>query len=224
MLAEAITIRIGLLSLLLAAPSVPWAASLTLQVVSADGPVADAVISLNAAESALSEPHSDRISVDQVGSEFVPRVTVVRVGTAVDFPNSDLTRHQVYSFSPAKRFSLPLYSGTPPAPVLFDQAGVVSLGCNIHDWMQGFIVVVNTPYFGKTDAEGRASLSAPAGSYRVQLWHERLLGDPSQTMELVDGPSDEIRLEIELSAPPPPRGSDRLRALQNKLREQGGKN
>src|SRR5262249_51797328 len=69
--------------------------------------------------------------VDQKGKEFVPLTSVVRVGTPVDFPNSDNIRHQVYSFSPAKVFNLKLYSGRPVAPVTFDQPGVVTLGCNI---------------------------------------------------------------------------------------------
>jgi len=90
---------------------------------------------------------------DQVDKEFVPYVQPVRVGTYVNFPNKDNIRHHVYSFSAAKRFELPLYSGTPAAPVLFDKVGVVLLGCNIHDWMIGYIYVTDAPYFGKTTGQ-----------------------------------------------------------------------
>ena len=69
-------------------------------------------------------------------------------------PNRDNIRHHVYSFSPAKRFELPLYAGVPTQPVLFDKAGVVVLGCNIHDWMIGYIYVSDSPWFGKTGADG----------------------------------------------------------------------
>ncbi|MBD8525766.1 methylamine utilization protein [Pseudoxanthomonas sp. CAU 1598] len=194
--------------------------TLKLQVNADARPVAEAVLSLRPQQPTMGAP--GRVVVDQIGSQFVPRVTAVQVGTAVDFPNSDQTRHQVYSFSPAKRFSLPLYSGTPPEPVLFDQPGVVSLGCNIHDWMQGYIVVVDTPYFAVTDASGAAIIEAPVGHYTLEVWHERLLGDASQNIELSAG---EVRLplSIELSPPPPPRGSERLRALQDRLREQRGR-
>src|SRR5882757_8652807 len=79
--------------------------------------------------------------LDQINKEFVPEVLVVRVGTSVLFPNSDSVAHQVYSFSPAKKFALPLYRGRPYPPVVFDKAGTVTLGCNIHDQMVGYIVV-----------------------------------------------------------------------------------
>lgn len=216
MLAKADAIVIGMV--MTCASSAAFGASLHIQVMSNGQPVGNAVISLISPSPVPGQPK--RAVVDQIGSQFVPRVAVVQVGTAVDFPNSDKTRHQVYSFSTTKRFSLPLYSGTPPAPVVFDQPGVVSLGCNIHDWMQGFIVVVDTPYFGKTDDGGALSLEAPAGQYQLTLWHERLLGAVVQPVDLA-ATGQSLTLEVNLSAPPPPRGSDRLRALQNKLRGEG---
>src|SRR5262245_52784583 len=105
--------------------------------------------------------------MDQKDRRFVPHVLVIQTGTAVRFPNSDNVRHQVYSFSSAKKFQLPLYEGTPAEPVVFDKAGVVTLGCNIHDRMSAFVVVVDTPYFSQTK-DGRASLAGlPEGRYAV---------------------------------------------------------
>ena len=75
----------------------------------------------------------------------------VGVGTRVEFPNNDSVSHQVYSFSPAKRFQLPLYKGEIHPPVTFDQPGLVVLGCNIHDSMVGYIYVTDAPYFGTTE-------------------------------------------------------------------------
>ncbi len=95
-------------------------------------------------------------AVDQVDKQFVPYVKVVFVGAKVGFPNSDRIRHQVYSFSPAKKFELPLYGGTDAPPVVFDKPGVVVLGCNIHDWMIGYIYVSETPFFAKTGPGGTA--------------------------------------------------------------------
>ena len=110
--------------------------------------------------------------VDQVGKEFVPRVMAIFVGTTVTFPNHDNVRHHVYSFSPAKRFELPLYSGVPAQPVVFDKPGVVVLGCNIHDWMIGYIYVSESPYFAKTASDGKAVISdLPPHVYTVRVWH-----------------------------------------------------
>jgi len=112
--------------------------------------------------------------VDQLNKEFVPEILVVRTGTAILFPNSDAVAHQVYSFSEAKRFTLPLYRGRPYPPQIFGQAGIVTLGCNIHDHMVGYIVVTDSPYFAQSDAKGNARIkNLPAGGYQVNVWHPR---------------------------------------------------
>ena len=112
--------------------------------------------------------------MDQVDLEFVPHVLVVQAGTVVDFPNSDHVNHHVYSFSEAKSFELPLYKGRVYPPVTFDEAGLVTLGCNIHDNMLGYILVTETPWFTTTDGTGQARLDAlPAGRYRVHAWTPR---------------------------------------------------
>ena len=111
-------------------------------------------------------------AVDQVDKQFVPYVKPIFVGSTVRFPNSDNIRHQVYSFSPAKKFELPLYGGTNAPPVIFDNPGVVVLGCNIHDWMIGYIYVSETPFFAKTGPLGTASITdIPPGEYMVRIWH-----------------------------------------------------
>src|SRR3984885_10397090 len=111
-------------------------------------------------------------AVDQVDKQFVPYVKAIFVGSTVQFPNSDHIRHQVYSFSPAKKFELPLYAGTDAPPIVFDKPGVVVLGCNIHDWMIGYVYVAETPFFTKTDPSGNASLAEmPPGEYTVRIWH-----------------------------------------------------
>jgi plastocyanin len=117
--------------------------------------------------------------MDQKNRMFIPHVLAVQTGTSVRFPNSDDIRHHVYSFSPAKPFQLPLYKGTPANPELFDKAGVVTLGCNIHDQMTAFIIVVDTPYFEKTTANGRASLRDVApGRYTLRVWVPDMRDEP----------------------------------------------
>jgi hypothetical protein len=116
--------------------------------------------------------------LDQKNRMFVPHILPIQTGTAVTFPNSDNVRHQVYSFSPAKRFQLPLYAGTPQGPVVFDKPGVVTLGCNIHDQMSAYIVVVDTPYFALA-AGGPAPLTGlPEGTYDVRVWYEGMRDEP----------------------------------------------
>lgn len=191
-----------------------------LQVVVQDdaGPIAGAVVELIAVAGEAPTPAA--AVMDQINSEFVPRQLVVTRGSAVSFPNSDSTRHQVYSFSPAKRFELPLYSGTPPDPVVFDSAGVVALGCNIHDAMIGFIVVVDTDRHATTGAEGRVRFSdVPEGEYRLRVWHERIAGErPEQRFLVAAKAKLDKRFELQLGPPPPPRGDARLRALQERFR------
>ena len=117
-------------------------------------------------------------SIDQINRTFVPHVLPVRVGTWVEFPNSDNVLHQVYSISPAKRFQLPLYVGKPARPIQFDKPGVVAIGCNVHEQMSGFIVVVPTPYFG-TAANGRLTINGlAADDYIVHVWYEGMRKEP----------------------------------------------
>ena len=121
----------------------------------------------------------------------MPYVKPVYVGSKVLFPNSDRVRHQVYYFSPAKRFELPLYGGTDAPPVLFDRPGVVVLGCNIHDWMIGYIYVSNTPFFGKTAGAGTATLDdLPPGEYSVRVWHPSMERAEEATVKRVTVAAD----------------------------------
>ena len=163
-------------------------AQISARVTDAQGkPVADAVVVAVPSDGKLRLPaRAPQDVVDQVDKEFVPKVQAVLVGTAVTFPNRDSVRHQVYSFSPARRFDLPLYSGVPQA-VTFDKPGVVVLGCNIHDWMVGYVYVSESPYFAKTDSQGRAVLSdLPPRSYVVRVWHPQQTGTEEDSRKNVD--------------------------------------
>jgi plastocyanin len=164
--------------LILAATPVAEAASVIVEVRNeTGGPVADAVV-YAIPEGVSLPPPARRAVLDQKNRTFVPHVLPVQTGTAVSFPNSDNVRHQVYSFSPAKKFQLPLYAGTPAAPVVFDKPGVVTLGCNIHDRMSAYVVVVDTPYFATTRS-GRAELAnLPEGRYVVRAWYPGAREEP----------------------------------------------
>lgn len=140
---------------------------------SAGKPLADAVVAVEL----QGQPHANaraHAEMAQRERQFRPFVLVVQTGTAVSFPNLDTVRHHVYSFSPIKKFDIKLYAGTPAEPVVFDKPGVATLGCNIHDHMRAHIVVVDTPLFAKTDAQGRAQLELPPGEHRLLYWHPGL--------------------------------------------------
>ena len=140
-------------------------------------PLAQAVVSIEPISGKLAVQPSPVVQVAQVKRQFVPRVSVVTVGTPVAFPNQDTVRHHVYSFSPTKNFELKLYAGIPADPVVFDKPGIAVIGCNIHDQMAAWIAVVDTPFHAITGADGSAKINvSTAGSYRLKVWHPGLPG------------------------------------------------
>jgi plastocyanin len=174
---------LGLLLLPLAAGAGP----LEVRVTDASGqPLPDAVVFLESPAARAAVKPRAAVEIAQVARAFDPLVTVVPVGTAVSFPNRDTVRHHVYSFSPVKKFEIKLYVGTPAEPVVFNQPGIAVLGCNIHDQMAAWVVIVPTPWYGKAGADGVVRLPAvPAGSYRLRSWHASLpVGAPAADQAL----------------------------------------
>jgi plastocyanin len=182
-------------------------------------PVVGAVVSVASPQTVT--PVSAEIY--QKDRAFHPQVLVVPVGSSVDFPNRDNTQHHVYSFSPAKTFNIELYAGRPEAPIIFDKPGIVELGCNIHDHMQGFIVVTDTKAVGRTGESGQVTLtinlrSAADSDGRVPLtiWHPRLPDNTRPIVREVD-PSRPASLALNLEPEPAAEGS--LDRLQQRFRE-----
>jgi len=113
------------------------------------------------------------VQLAQKNLAFSPSLLAVQAGTRVEFPNLDDTFHNIFSFSPAKRFDLGRYrpNDTPVPSQVFDTAGLVTLRCEIHQHMRGLILVVDTPYFVVTDGEGRFRLAdLPPGKYVLKAW------------------------------------------------------
>ena len=195
----------GLAALLcaLAAPGTAGAATLVITVRTSDGrPLQGAVITAHALDGPARKPQSIKAVMDQVDRAFAPDLLVIPVGSTVTFPNSDSVSHQIYSFSPAKRFQLPLYRGNPNPPVHFDQAGVVTLGCNIHDEMVGYLVVTDAAYYGRADTRGAWSNEVVRGRYRITVWHPRMRDEPGDLeRELTVGESDHAELTLRLAKP-----------------------
>ena len=178
-----------LLLLLALATAHATAGELSITVKSGKGePVADAVVSMIPLDAAVPPPLVTATGeLTQQNQEFTSYVTVVQTGSKVVFPNKDTVQHHVYSLSKPKKFELPLYNPGAAESFVFDVSGLVTLGCNIHDWMLAYLVVVPTPWFAKTGADGGATITAPNGRYRLELWHPRLAALQTQEITLADG-------------------------------------
>jgi plastocyanin len=184
-----------------------WGAVLTVTVLSPDGhPLRGMVVTAYPNTGVSHSAPPVEAVMDQVNRAFEPDLLVIPVNSTVTFPNSDTVSHQIYSFSPAKRFQLPLYRGKPYRPTLFDQAGLVTLGCNIHDEMVAYVVVTDAPFFGRTTANGAWSAEVPNGSYRISIWHPRLRDEDKELRSEVAVTDADGTLTLRLKKPlkPPP--------------------
>jgi plastocyanin len=175
------------------------ASELTVEVTDTQGNLLKNAVVYLVSENSSELKNAPIVEIEQKGKQFNPLVTVVQTGTSVNFPNHDRVRHHVYSFSPAKKFELKLYSGVPTNPVKFDQAGTVVLGCNIHDNMLAFLYIVNTPYFAQTDDFGIAKLTnAPDGPYQLKVWHYALQKENVPLEQAIDVKPNQTKLAVKL--------------------------
>ena len=181
------------------------AAPLVVRVVDASGrPVRDAVVTLYPAGNAARAPNAGgRFVVSQKDIQFHPFLTIVPVGANVSFPNLDPTKHHVYSFSPAKRFELKLFAKDQSRTVHFDKPGVVALGCNIHDAMSAFIVVTDSAWTARTNAQGNAVFAdAPSAPGRLSVWHPYLRSPGGLVQQPLKPGQRSASFSVRLRAPP----------------------
>ncbi|GBO86752.1 methylamine utilization protein [Marinobacter salsuginis] len=217
---SAIAVLAGLFMSAMAVTTNAYELSVTVTLEGSTEPVANAVVSVDSGLPGT--PVSAEIY--QKDRAFHPHVLVVPVGSSVDFPNRDNTQHHVYSFSPAKTFNIELYADRPAAPIVFDKPGIVELGCNIHDHMQGFVVVTDTAETGQTDASGQVTLSIESqdteGSpekVTLEIWHPRLPDNTRPvTREIEAGDKSAI---VTLNLEPEPAAEGSLDRLQQRFRE-----
>jgi plastocyanin len=134
------------------------------------------VVYLDPAPRAAFDARDDpRARIDQRNETFVPHVLAIVAGTTVDFPNSDLTYHNVFSLSRARSFDLGRYAVGKSKAVRFDKPGIVRVFCEIHSHMSAFILVFSHRYFAVTDPDGTYRIdNVPPGSYNVFVWNESL--------------------------------------------------
>ena len=217
---SAIAVLAGLLISAIVSTANAYELSVTVTLEGNTEPVANAVVSVDSARPAT--PVSAEIY--QKDRAFHPHVLVVPVGSSVDFPNRDNTQHHVYSFSPAKTFNIELYADRPAAPIVFDKPGIVELGCNIHDHMQGFVVVTDTADTGRTDTSGKVTLSLDTlpsegsqGTVTLEIWHPRLPDNTRPVTREIERDSESAIVTLNLEPEPAAEGS--LDRLQQRFRE-----
>jgi plastocyanin len=195
-----------LLAPLFAAPAP--ADEMTVTVLDRDGePIPGVAVYLEDAATPASSGRGRTAVMDQVDTRFVPHLLVVQKGTLVEFPNSDPIAHHVYSFSQPNDFQLPLYKGDVHEPIAFDHPGLVTLGCNIHDQMLAYILIVDGPVFGMTNEAGQVTLDSPASAgATVSIWSPRIR--PRGETLTLDASTAEVVFQLQ-GRLRPPHDSDR---------------
>lgn len=187
--------RLVLIFAAMLAATAAQARDVTVTVTDAQGrPVENAVVMIDVPGTAT--PAASRFRVDQKDMAFDPYVLVVTAGSRVDFTNLDPVRHHVYSFSPGNKFELKLFGEGEARSVVLRAAGVVAVGCNIHDTMQAFIQVVDTPHTGRSGRSGRVVLKGvPASARTVRVWHPQLRA-PGNELKVSIGPARDVSVPV----------------------------
>jgi plastocyanin len=197
------------------------AADLSVRVIDARGSgVADAVVTVVPRAGAGVPVPAQFVAttkvIDQKNETFIPYIEIFRPGDKVVFHNSDRTRHHAYSFAPARQFEFVLAPGESSPPLPLEHAGVIAVGCNIHDQMITYFYVSEAPWIARSAADGRIVIrDLPPGDFEVRAWHPRLRprqADPVQALN-IGSAAERKELAFSLSLLPDPRtANDRERA------------
>ncbi|MFK8018148.1 MAG: hypothetical protein AB8B86_00095 [Pseudomonadales bacterium] len=148
--------------------------------------------------SASSPVNSIPLPVEQINTQFRPFITTAQRGADIVFPNRDKTAHHVYSFSAAAQFQSKLYSKPQSHTIRVDKAGVITIGCNIHDWMLSYVYVVDTPHFGYPSSEKIRFEDVSGGSYELSYWHPSMRAPIGKTLEVVEGGVTNAKLLVDV--------------------------
>jgi plastocyanin len=176
-----------ILMLLIALPAAGQAEPLQIRVTDIAGmPVSNVVLYLENHTTAAM-PQAPRIQeIEQQDKKFAPYVSVVGKHDDVAFNNHDDITHHVYSFNGPARFDFRLKAAESKSIGDFTEPGVIAMGCNIHDWMSGYVMVVDTPFYTVTDEDGLALFAeVPASEYHLIAWHPQMAKDEQADMHIV---------------------------------------
>ncbi|UUO23566.1 hypothetical protein FGD67_10235 [Colwellia sp. M166] len=139
-------------------------------------------------EDNISLPFNEKIvEVGQFERSFTPYISVMQLGNKVNFKNKDDITHHIYSPIGDNKFSFKISAGKSQIKNDFQQTGEVAMGCNIHDWMSGYLLIVDTPLFGKTNENGKLDIPMPpAGKYQLIVWHPQLDAPNNRVYQSID--------------------------------------
>ncbi len=202
--------------------SLAWAQQVEIQVIdpSLTGVEQVVVYLIPLKQQALAQ-NSQPLIIRQKDKAFAPYVTVAQKGQQLSFQNQDDITHHIYSVSGKNRFSFKVKAGTEKLSPNLNYAGEVAMGCNIHDWMSGYVLVVDTPYYAQTDNNGIARLElAQNGDYRLVIWHPELTTENYQIDQTITVPNIEnnnvwkIKLAEPLQSPPEQENQDEFDFLE----------
>lgn len=153
---------------------------------SAGKPLNDVVVYIEPPSSLSLKARTDVVEVTQADKAFAPYVAVMQKGASVNFKNDDDITHHIYSPVGDNKFEFKISAGQQRLKSDLNHAGVVTMGCNIHDWMSGHLLIVETPYFAKTNAQGQALFDLKhKGDYNIVVWHPQILEQDNRIAKLV---------------------------------------
>lgn len=162
-------------------------------------PLPDVVVYLEPLVSNTDLPFNDvTLEVNQKDKAFVPYISVMQQGNKVNFKNNDDITHHIYSPVGENKFSFKIKASEEKVIETIAETGEIAMGCNIHDWMSGYILVVDTPYFAKTNANGIAVFpNTIKGDYQLNVWHPQMVSDNNkQIQRLVVDKSAEVIVKL----------------------------
>jgi plastocyanin len=187
-----------IIMVLAALPLVGHAEPLHVRVVDVEGKsVGNVVVYLQNHETAAMPPTHHNHEIEQTDKKFAPYVSVVRQEEKIVFTNHDDITHHVYSFNAPARFDFRLQPGESSDVADFAEPGVIAMGCNIHDWMSGYVMVVETPFYALTDEAGLATFAdVPANEYHLVAWHPQMAKDETADQHIVMPFAAELTLQL----------------------------
>lgn len=152
------------------------------------------------------------ITINQHHKAFAPYISVSQTQQAVRFTNQDDITHHIYSVATNNKFSFKIRAGQSHNDITFEHSNEIAMGCNIHDWMSGYLLVVDTPYFAKSDVQGKSVFtSVKQGKYRVVIWHPQLKTHNNRFVIEKNVQGDmtfSVSLEAKLDKIPPQKSND----------------
>lgn len=150
-------------------------------------PLKDVVVFVEPVGHSVNRVNTNMLEIGQNNQAFVPYISVMQLGTHVKFNNKDNITHQIYSPVGNNKFSLKVRSGEQSIKSDFNEAGEVSMGCNIHDWMSGYLLIVDTPYFAISNTKGRTEIPIDdPGKYKIVVWHPQIKETNNRMTKLIN--------------------------------------